>query len=350
MNTRSKIASLFSIVMMMVLMSSCIHRPLEDPFNAHYIRVYVDEHIKNVTYGFYDETRDKPVHKRPTVLRVILTDPITNRIVSERYLQSAGEDKRGYYLDGYVTAEAGDYNLMVYNFSTDKTKIRNDHSYFDMQAYTNPVSENYYQYFPTIQGSTEDQTIRYCPDHFYLATCQPVKVKKSLGIDTLYNADNDHFTAKSIVLSYYLQVKIRGFEHVTTAVSLMSGMAGSKTLHNREMIERDPANIFFNLKYTEVNRSKDGETKTAVLYTTFNTFGKLPKENNIYTINFEFTRTDGTSQVESIDITSMFDEPLVKYEQWILLEKEIVITPAEGSGGISPGVDQWSDVWSDIQL
>ena len=145
-------------------------------------------------------------------------------------------------------------------------------------------------------------------------------------------------------------MKIKGFEYVSTAVSLMSGMAGSKTMHNRAMNEADPVNIFFNLKYTEVENSRDGNSKTAVLYTTFNTFGKLPKENNIYTLNFEFTRSDGSTQTESIDITSMFDEPLVKYEQWILLEKEIEITPTESTGGLKPGVDGWGDVWSDIEL
>lgn len=350
MSNKTKILSLFSGLMMVILATSCIHRPLEDPYNAHYIRIYIDEHIKNVTYGFYDETRDKPVHKRPTVLRVVLTDPISNRIISERYLQSIGEDEKGYYIDGYIAAEAGNYNLMVYSFGTEKTKIRNEEDYFNMQAYTNPVSESYYQYFPTMQSEIENQEIRYCPDHLYLATCEPIKVDKKLGVDTLYNIDGNHFTAKTVVLSYYLQVKIKGFEHVATAVSLLSGMAGSTTLYNRAMDERDPASIFFNLKYTEVNRAKDSNSKTAVLYTTFNTFGKLPKEKNIYTINFEFTKADGSSQVESIDITSMFDEPLVKYEQWILLEKEIVITPAKDSGGMAPGVDEWGNVWSDIIL
>lgn len=336
--------------LMAVIMPSCIHRPLEDPYNGHYIRIYIDEHIKNVTYGFYDETRKKPEHIRPTILRVMLTDPISDRVISERYLQSTGEDERGYYIDGYVGAEAGNYNLMVYNFGTEKTKIRNDKKFFDAQAYTNPVSESYYQYFPMMQEEIESSAVRYCPDHLYLVTCEPVRINKNLYIDTLYNAEGDHFTAKTVALSYYLQVKIKGFEHVSTAVSLMSGMAGSTTLCNRKMNDADPVSIFFDMDYAEVGRTKDGETKTAVLYTTFNTFGKLPKENNIYTINFEFTRADGSSQVESIDITSMFDEPLVKYEQWILLEKEIEITPSEFTGGMTPGVDKWGDVWSDIQL
>ena len=36
------------------VLSSCEHRVLTDPTNVHYVRVYLDENIKNVTYGFYN--------------------------------------------------------------------------------------------------------------------------------------------------------------------------------------------------------------------------------------------------------------------------------------------------------
>ena len=202
-----------------------------------------------------------------------------------------------------------------------------------------------------IKNEINKSSIRYCPDHLFLVTSEPIKIKKNVQVDTLLNAQGDFFTAKSIVKSYYLQVRIKGFEYVKTAVSLLGGMAGTKTLRTGNMVETDVVNIFFDMDYAEVTRSKDGSTKTAVLYATFNTFGKLPDEPSVYTLNFEFTRTDGTSQVESIDITSMFDEPMVKTEQWILLEKEIEITPTFGdSGGMQPGVDDWGDIWSNIQL
>ena len=71
----------------------------------------------------------------------------------------------------------------------------------------------------------------------------------------------------------------------------------------------------------------------------------------MYTLNFEFTRSDGTTQIETLDITSMFSYPIVINEQWILLEKEIdIIPPIGGGGGMTPGVDEWGDIWSDIQL
>ena len=349
--TRVKILQLLSLVTMAFLLLSCEHRPLHDPYNGHYVRVYIDEHIKNVTYGFYDESREKPVYKRPNVLRIMLTDPASDKVVYERYLQSSGEDERGYYIDGYIAASEGEYNLMIYNFDTERTKIRNEYSFFDIQAYTTPIAESYYQYFPMIQEEVDKKKVRYCPDHLFLATSEPVKINKSISVDTLYTAAGDYLTAKSVAKSYYLQVRIKGFEYVNTAVSLLSGMAGTTTLSTREMDDLDAVNIFFDMDYAEVGRTKDQSTKTAVLYATFNTFGKLPNEQNVYTMNFEFTRTDGSSQVETIDITSMFDEPLVRDEQWILIEKEIEITPiAGGNGGLRPGVDEWDDIWFDIDL
>lgn len=338
------------LVFISSLLFSCEHRPLEDPYNGHYVRIYIDEQIKNVTYGFYDESRERPEYKRPNVLRVVLADPVTDEIVTERYFQSSGEDERGYYIDGYISAEAGHYNLMVYNFDTEKTKIRNEQDFYGMQSYTLPISDKYYQYCPTVSKQMNEQSLRYCPNHLFLATCQPIEVPKSIDVDTLRTADGDFFTASSLVLSYYIQVRVRGFEYITSAVSLLSGMAGSATLHDRSMDHTDPVNIFFDMNYTDVRRTKDGENNSAILYTTFNTFGKLPEEQNIYNLNFEFMRSDGTSQVETIDITSMFDDPLVVNERWILLEREIEITPPIGGGGMTPGVDDWGDIWSDIQL
>ena len=132
----ARIVRLVSVLVMCLGLFACEHRPLEDPNNGHYVRVYIDEQIKNVTYGFYDESREKPTYERPRVLRVVLTDPETDKIVVEKYLQSYGEDERGYYVDGYIAASEGEYNLMVYNFGTEKTKIRYESSFFNMQAFT----------------------------------------------------------------------------------------------------------------------------------------------------------------------------------------------------------------------
>lgn len=42
----------------------CERRPLVDAGNTHYVRVYLDEELKNVTTGFYDPTLENPTTQR----------------------------------------------------------------------------------------------------------------------------------------------------------------------------------------------------------------------------------------------------------------------------------------------
>ena len=337
------------------LLVGCEHRELSDPNTGHYLRIYWDEEIKNVTCGFYDESLNHPEYKRPYVMRVVLADPASGRVVSERYFQHQGEDERGYYIDGYIGAEAGTYNLLVYNFGSAVTQIRNEQDFYNMQAYTNPVSDYYLQYLPASRQEIKDEDIASEPEHLFHAVGEPLVIPKTHKVDTLKTASGDWFEAHSVVKSYYLQVRVKGFEWVKSAVSLLSGMARASVLHEHDgMVTENPVNLFFTMDYTGKRAARDGSgTQEAVLYTTFSTFGKIPDITTELALNFEFMKTDGNSQVEKIDITAMFDTPLVKEKQWILLDHEIVITPPEGAiagGGMTPGVEKWEDVESEVQL
>ena len=338
----------------LVLLASCEHRELSDPNTGHYLRIYLDEEIKNVTCGFYDESLERPEYNRPYVMRVVLAEPETGRIVTERYFQHQGEDERGYYIEGYIGAEPGKYNLLAYNFGSAVTLIRNEQDYYRMQAYTNSISEYYLQYLPTSRQEIGDANIAYEPEHLFHEMGEPIIIPHTSEVDTLKNALGDWFTAHSMVKSYYLQVRVKGIEWVTTAVSLLSGMARAKLIHGHDlMVTENPVNLFFTMNYTGKEVARDGSGNTATLYTTFSTFGKLPDVSTVYTLNFEFMKPDGSSQVEKLDITPMFDTPLVKEKQWILLDHEIVITPPEGvigSGGLTPGVDKWEDIEADVQM
>lgn len=344
--------SLFLLVFVFI---GCEHRELSDPNTGHYLRIYLDEEIKNVTCGFYDESLKHPEYKRPYVMRVVLADPASGQIVSERFFQNQGEDERGYYIDGYIGAEAGTYNLLVYNFGSAVTLIRNEEDYYNMQAYTTSISEHYWQYLPNSRQELGEKNILKEPEHLFHDVGEPIVIPKTNYVDTLKTASGDWFKAHSVVKSYYLQVRIKGFEWITSAVSLLSGMAGASLLHEHEgMVTENPINIFFTMDYTGKQVARDGSgTQEAILYATFSTFGKIPEVATNLVLNFEFMKNDGESQVEKIDITQMFDTPIVKEKQWILIDHEIVITPPEGAttgGGLTPGVEKWEDVESDLQI
>lgn len=334
--------------------ASCEHRLLSDPGGGHYVRVYLDEQIKNVTCGFYNDSLEKPSYKRPSNLRAILTDPSTGTIVSERILRNHGQDGRGHYIDGYMAAPNGEYDFMVYEIGTPLTLIRDADNFHKMQAYTDPVKESYLQYLPSTKIEIDNNRIVNKPDHLFHDVCKGITLGGSYEKDTIKNSENDYFTAKSITKSYYIQIKIKGIEWITSAASLISGVAGSVYMREREeLCTSDSVHIFFGMNYTGKREISVSNTSTATLYATFNTFGKIPGIQTIYTLNFEFTRSDGTTQVEKIDITELFDTPLVKENQWILLEQEIVIQPPENAkpgGGLRPGVQEWVDIDAEVRI
>lgn len=336
------------------LFASCEHRALTDPNTGHYVRIYLDEQIKNVTCGFYDESLEKPEYHRPNAMRVLLTDPASGSVVSERYLQGRGEDDRGYYIDGYIGAEAGTYNLLAYNFGSAVTLIRDERDFYKMQAYTNPIGDYYLQYLPASRLEMNEENIVHQPEHLFHTLARPIVIPKTSVVDTLKNETGDYFTAHSVVKSYYFQVSIKGVEWVKSAVSTVSGMARATFLQGCDMLVTDtPVNLFFILNYKDQQAARDGSGLTATLYGTFNTFGKLPEEENVLTLVFEFVKTDGTSQVETLVLTEEFETPQGRDQQHLIVDHEIVIAPPQGGGsvgGVEPGVDAWKEDDVTIQI
>lgn len=318
---------------LMSVLASCEHRILTDPKDNHYIRVYLDEEIRNVTCGIYNEAYDRPEYRPPINLRAALADPQTGEVLMEYILRGNGQDEGGRYIDGYIAAPVGRYSLVIHEVGLPSTKIRNMYDYSSMHAYTDPA----------------DGVAMREPDHMFYDMCDVVNVRYSQHVDTLYNDKGEHFRAGSIALSYFLQLKIKGISWATSASARMSGMAGSSMMNRHGgMVETDPVQVFFQMKAADVMRNTGPEASTAVLYATFNTFGKIYGQNT--TLSLDFLKTDGSYQTEEIDITDMFDTPTVKEKQWILIEREIEITKPDGTGGMRPGVDGWKDEISDVPM
>ena len=326
---------------LLLTLSSCEHRPLVEPLDTHYMRVYLDEEIRNVTFGFYDDTKTKPSYKRPVLMKVCLADPETDKVVYESYLRTAGEDSRGRYLEGYVRAAPGQYNLMVYNYGSETSVIRNGDTYFGAEAYTRRVADS------QVPQDEEVGNIVYEPDHLFLATREGITIHPTEEVDTLRTASGEHFRASSVVQSYYVQVRVKGIQYVSSAASLMTGLGGEMTLHDRSLDTSRSVHVYYDLL-----RAPSGEEDVAIVYATFNTFGKLPGEDTHYYVTFDFIRTDGNRQTEVMDITPMFDTPEVRDNRWILIDRTITVAPppTSGGGGMQPGVGEWGDIDQDIEI
>lgn len=328
-----------------LLLTSCERRPLVDAGNTHYVRVYIDEEIKNVTTGFYNPALVKPEYATPDMFRVALYDQATGQIAAERYLRNRGTDDRGTYYDGYILADPGDYRLLTYNFGTETTIIDQSQLYHGAVARTNEIS-TLLRHSLSVRAGGDEERIVYGPDHLFLDRHPGLTISPKEEVDTLLNVDGDHFTAQSIVLSYYLQIRVKGAQWISSAVGLVTGMAGSTTLNDGQARKEDPVTVYF-----EMHRG-GLDTNEPFIYTTFHTFGKLPDTNNQLKITFDVRTTDGRALTTTLDITDKFSEPDAIEHQWLLLDHVLNIPEPEepeGSGdGFAPGVDDWEDIETDI--
>lgn len=339
----------FILFLLMLFVASCEHRPLvESEFipNTRYVRIYLDENIRNVAYGFYDETKEKPVYKTPQVMRLTLSDIETERVKTEAYLTDAGKDERGNYLEGKITAPPGVYHLVGYNFDTESVHVGYEYDYERMYAYTNEVSEEVRNRLNSVRNVTAGNWKGvYEPDHFFIATHETIEVHEET--DTLKTEKGDHLTATTGVKTYYLQIQVEGVSYISSASAFLSGMAGNMTIHNRQLDKNDPVAVFF-----ELNNGKDkGRQDKSVAYATFNTFGKLDTEENLLKITFEFLTRDGRIVTKTIPLTELFSTEMVRVNQWIIIDETIVIDPMEednSAEGITPNVGEWENTEGEI--
>ena len=342
----------FVVGVCFMALTSCEHRILMDPVDAHYVRVYFDEAIKNVNCGFYNETYEHPEYRRPLTMLACLADAQTGQIVSEGLLRNQGNDARGYYIDGHIAGSPGDYSLLLYQLGSPLTLIKHTGDYFTMQAYTSHVGDRIMGYLEQTSKVIGDDPIVLEPEHIMVARCDDVHIYQSMKPDTLKTSTGDFFTARTIAKSYYLQLKITGVQWVRSTAAVLSGLSGSSLLCKEEgMIETDPVNLYFSMMYggSKKRSSGGGDGSEEVLYTTFTTFGKIPDLTSELTLNFEFAKSDGSSQVETIDLTEVFKTPLAIENQWLLLDKEIAISRPIG-GGMDPGVDGWKEEEADLPM
>lgn len=351
-----RIAEVLAMICLLLLVS-CERRPLVDISNTHYVRVYVDEGLLNVTKGFYDEDNERPEYYSPEILRVILADPQTGAVKEERFFRNKGEDEEGTYFEGYVVAAPGKYHLLAYNFDTQSLTTSDINNCHQISANSIEIAQYLKRKIPSrakqnqenLKGEGGVEKIVYGPDHLFSAHCEEVNVYYQDEIDTLRTAEGKHFRAESIVKSYYLQVKVQGMKFVSSSVGVLTGMAGSAAINGSGMNENDPATLYFDM----IPGKQDAENEdVSVIYTTFSTFGKLPESDNELEITFDFLTHYGEPYSETLNITDLFRSKDAIEHQWLLIDHTIAVPeppPIQGGGGgLTPGVGDYEDVETDI--
>ena len=328
------------LVMGLLAAFGCERRPLLDPsFTAELQVVIDDEGMHNVTCDIYNP-KIQPQQTDPEMLRVLFYEPGKDRIAGESYISNVSTDSEGrHVVSGRVGILPGDYEMVIYNFDTPSTYIRNDYSHPTIEAYTQSVSEVLASRFNT--RADEPVDIRHQPNLLWVAT----DAKRSIPWhDDLYTIKT---TATPITETFYLQVKVEGLEWVSSAQAILTGMAGSNMLGSRQRVDIPETAIYFSLQ-------KSDDKGAAVLCSVFNSFGHIDHSNNELWVSFNINTVDGRVENRDFNISALFDSPECRDHNWLLLEEVITIdkpsTPPTAGGGFKPEMEDWKEEHFDLEL
>lgn len=330
----SNILSAVFTLCVILTTASCEKRPLVDMDHRTNVSVMVNiDAISNVTCDIYNEKIATPKIE-PLAMHVLFFDNNTNKVVSESFINdiSYNEDGRR-MLSGKVSLLPGTYNMLIYDFGTEATIVDNYYIWDECKASTNEISPALKRSFVSKaeNKSWEDAYIVYEPDHLVVATHEDEHVPYHEGVHTIETE------AKSVVESYYLQIKVDGLEYVSSAQAVLSGMVNSNIITSNTRVVEPQATIWFDLE-------KSDDNGIPVICTVFNTFGRIADSQNELEVTFDIKTHDGRIIQRTFDITELFSTPECIEHHWLLLDETITIEPPQiPGGGFAPEVDDWEE-------
>lgn len=316
--------------------SGCERRPLEDLANYTNIEVAVDiEAIANVTCDVYNSKIPIPVIE-PQAMHVLFFEQNSNHVAAETFINDITQDQNGLrIIKGNIAIMPGNYRMLVYDFGTESTIVEEYYTWEKCRAYTSEVSSSLKSSFKT---KVPIEYLVYEPDHLVVASNANESIPYT---DDVYTIEA---SAKSVVESYYLQIKVEGLEYVSSARAILSGMVSANHIALNEKVTDPDATIFFSLH-------KSDDKGVPVVCNVFNTFGRIDNSTNEMEVTFDIKTNDGRVIQRTFDISDLFlSEDCIKHH-WLLIDETIVIEPPKNAGGgFNPEVDDWEEEHREIEL
>ena len=264
---------------------------------------------------------------KPTYNKVLFYDQDNGLLKNSEFVGTYG---------GPISTSEGNYQMLVYSFGTEYIQIRGEGDLSTIEAFTSDITATKAAALAACTRAADDQPqgpIIYTPDHLLVA-CEPVEIPRlsEKAQEVVISA-----TLRTIVETYSFEVQtVIGAEYVESCEAFVTNQARS-SFFGRGEVSKEPATLSFPVG---VDRRK------GCLYTTFNTFGKLPGESRSY-LHIIIRDTGGTEHYISTDITDQFLKP----DHHIVISEEIDIPqPASGGGGIAPTVDEWTEENHDVPI
>ena len=147
--------------------------------------------------------------------------------------------------------------------------------------------------------------------------------------------------------SYYLQVRVKGLEYVSSARAVLTGMAGSAKLNTREADMNDCKSIYIDLL-------KSTDQGDDVVCNVFNTFGRIPDRDNQLSVKFNLKTVDGRILEREYSLNELFESEACRLHHWLLIDDEIEVPkpPESGGsgGGFEPTVGDWEEEEHEIEI
>ncbi|MBO7305917.1 MAG: DUF5119 domain-containing protein [Bacteroidales bacterium] len=315
---------------------ACERRPLEDLANYTNIQVAVDiEAVANVTCDVYNSKIPVPVIE-PQAMHVLFFELNSNQVAAETFISDISQDSNGRrILRGNISIMPGNYKMLIYDFGTEATIVDDYYTWEKCRAYTSEVSSSLKSSFKT---KVPLENMVYEPDHLVVASNSNEHIPYVEDVYTIEAA------ARSVVESYYLQIKVEGLEYVSSARAVLSGMVGANHIALNEKITDPQATIFFSL-------NKSDDKGVPVVCNVFNTFGRIENSTNEMEVTFDIKTNDGRVIQKTFDISDLFlSEECIKHH-WLLINETIVIDPPKNAGGgFNPEVGDWDEEHREIEL
>lgn len=330
------VCAAMGILCALLSLSSCHRRPLEDPEYSTRVCVEVNlDGIQNVTCDIYNPAL--PVQKiEPDAMHVLFFDK-SGAVAAETFITdvSTSEDGRR-ILSGEFSITPGRYKMLIYDYGTDATLVKDYHSWDKAMAYTDKVPFYVQNTYSKVEGM-ENLTIYGEPDHLVVARNPSETVPYHYGLHTIYTE------ARSVVESWYLQIKVDGLQYVSGAQALLSGMVRANMISTDTRVNDPGSAVWFRMV-----KSEDGGEP--VICAVFNTFGHMDGASSGLEVTFDVNTTDGRTVRKTFDISGLFSTENAILHHWLLLDEAIKIDPPKESGGYDPKVDDWDDEHRDIDI
>ena len=289
------------------LVSSCRREPLHDMKSCLVLHL-------NVSLSHDDSTMIvKP--KQPSLYKAVFYDPKTHDMVSEMYCGPEGGTVYG--------VRPGHYELLVYNYDTEYTRLKDEGNFNTACAYTERVNT---------KARGDDYVIQE-PDHLLVARDSDVVVP-------YFTEQDSDFVIRAglstIMDSYSLRVdSLEGLENISGITVFLTGHSRSTLLGSGERSD----------KAATLRIPCGVNLREYCLYSEFCTFGKIPGSTGKAILNIYAQGYDGEVYSFEEDITEQYLNP----DHRLRVVVHGKIHPKQDSG-FEPRVDNWNTEIKDIPL